>query len=51
MDQVTTRLTELARLFLSLGSIAFGGPAAHNRMFDDEVVRRRGQQKDIANKK
>ena len=39
---MTTRLGELARLFLKLGSIAFGGPAAQIAMFEDEVVRRRG---------
>ena len=35
------RLKELALLFLRLGTVAFGGPAAHIAMFEDEVVRRR----------
>lgn len=35
------RLGELAVLFLRLGVTAFGGPAAHVAMMEDEVVRRR----------
>jgi chromate transporter len=35
-------IRELARLFLRLGIVAFGGPAAHIAMMEDEVVRRRG---------
>ena len=34
-------LKEVASLFLRLGSTAFGGPAAHIAMMEDEVVRRR----------
>ncbi|HEY0469781.1 MAG TPA: chromate efflux transporter, partial [Polyangiaceae bacterium] len=34
-------LRELAALFLRLGITAFGGPAAHIAMMEDEVVRRR----------
>ncbi|MFN8177698.1 MAG: chromate efflux transporter [bacterium] len=35
-------LRELAALFFRLGTTAFGGPAAHVAMMEDEVVRRRG---------
>ena len=47
---MTTYLNELAWLFLVMGSIAFGGPAAQIGTFGDEVVLRNGQHKDIANK-
>ena len=36
-----SRLAEVARLFLKLGIVGFGGPAAHIAMMRDEVVRRR----------
>src|SRR5512135_1781525 len=35
-------LRELSLLFLRLGATAFGGPAAHIGMMDQEIVRRRG---------
>lgn len=34
-------LAELAKLFLKLGTISFGGPAAHLAIMEEEVVRRR----------
>jgi chromate transporter len=34
-------LAELARVFLRLGATAFGGPAAHIAIMEDEVVRKR----------
>ena len=39
--QQKQRLKELAVVFLKLGTIAFGGPAAHIAMIDLEVVKRR----------
>jgi chromate transporter len=37
-----SRLPEIARVFLMLGTTAFGGPAAHIALMEAEVVRRRG---------
>ncbi|HTY05592.1 MAG TPA: chromate efflux transporter [Gemmatimonadales bacterium] len=42
MTEPKTPLRELAFLFLKLGTTAFGGPAAHIAMMEEEVVRRRG---------
>ena len=40
-DQQRQRLVELATVFLRLGTIAFGGPAAHIALMDAEIVQRR----------
>jgi chromate transporter len=37
-----SRLRELAAVFLKLGTIGFGGPAAHIALMEEEFVRRRG---------
>jgi len=39
--KIDNNLKELAKLFFRLGSIGFGGPAAHLAMFEDEVVKNR----------
>jgi chromate transporter len=41
MPPSRSRLTELAAVFLKLGTIGFGGPAAHIAMLEDEIVARR----------
>ena len=42
MENNTIRkLKDLANLFLKLGFVAFGGPAAHIAMLEDEVVEKR----------
>jgi len=35
------KLVDIAKLFLKMGTISFGGPAAHIAMMEDEVVRKR----------
>lgn len=41
VDAAKSPLSEIGLLFLKLGMTAFGGPAAHIAMMDEEVVRRR----------
>ncbi len=40
-DEQKNRLKEIALVFLKLGITAFGGPAAHVAMMDEEVVKKR----------
>ena len=40
-DERRKRLMEIAAVFLKLGTLAFGGPAAHIAMMDDEIVKKR----------
>jgi chromate transporter len=41
MTRKLSRLTEVAAVFLKLGTIGFGGPAAHIAMLETEIVTRR----------
>jgi chromate transporter len=42
VDRAThTPLWEVARVFLRLGMVSFGGPAAHVALMEEEIVRRR----------
>ncbi|HLL90237.1 MAG TPA: chromate transporter, partial [Tepidisphaeraceae bacterium] len=41
LPPASARLREVAALFTRLGFTAFGGPAVHTAMMEDEVVTRR----------
>jgi chromate transporter len=40
-EEQKKRIKEIAAVFLKLGTTAFGGPAAHIAMMDDEIVKKR----------
>lgn len=40
-EPLSARLRELALLFLKLGAVSFGGPAAHIALIEAEIVRKR----------
>lgn len=40
-EEQKNRIKEIAMVFLKLGTTAFGGPAAHVAMMDDEIVKKR----------
>lgn len=41
LSSSSNKLVELAKLFLKLGTVCFGGPAAHIAMMEDETIKRR----------
>ncbi|MDB5152897.1 MAG: srpC 2, partial [Mucilaginibacter sp.] len=41
MTNEKSKLAEVAKVFLKLGVIGFGGPAVHIAMMEEEIVRKR----------
>ena len=41
MSPQSSKLLEIASLFFKLGCFAFGGPAAHIAMMEDEIIEKR----------